>query len=559
MKRSMRKNMLAMALAAAAVASSTAACVPKASTEPPTAAADGQTAGGENKETGGRTAGVTVNKTGLPIASQSINYEIAARTKKNKDFKELEYFQKLEEQTNVIINWNMAPEDGWNEKKSLLFASNELPDAFYGQNILTDVDIIKYASQGLLIPLNDLIDEYAPNLKKILDEHPEYRRQITAPDGKIYSLPTINELSPVTHDKLFINKTWLDNLGLEVPSTKEEFEAVLTAFRDEDANGNGDTTDEIPFTFRMNSNDPYNRQQGLQSLFGTFGQLDDIYHFVVKDGEVIYTPTTEPYKEAIQWFHSLYAQGLLDKEAFTHDANVYYSKIQDPNKIVGMFLGWSGNATAVANKEDYVAMAPLLNPDGQRIWRTVDSKILSKGSFAITNKAEHPEALVRWIDESYDLEKSLEVCQGLLGHALEKTDDGRYQQMKLPEGVTLDTMIHDFGPGNDGTFAVMQEIIDKLNLNANLTERKELDAFYSQYNVPVEDMYPNVFFTEDEIEEIGILQTDITPYVTQKYATWIVDGGIEEEWDGFQQQLKNMNVDQYIKIYTDAYTRYQEK
>ena len=543
----MKKRTTAVLLTAAMAVSGLTACVPKAESE---------TRSTQTAAAGEEPTAFEVNKEGLPIVNQPITYEIAASTQKNKNFKELEFFQELEKETNVIINWNMSSDDGWNEKKSLLFASNALPDAFYGQGNLTEVDIMKYASQGMLIPLNDLIDEYAPNLKAILDENPQYRRQITAPDGNIYALPTINELSPTTHDKLFINKTWLDNLGLEVPATPEEFEAVLQAFKDQDANGNGDPNDEIPFSFRMSSSDPYNRQQGIQSLFGTFGQLDDIYHFVVNDGEVVYTPTTEPYKQAVSWFHDLYSKGLIDKEVFTHDKNVYVAKIQDPGKIVGIFLGWSGNATAAANKDDYVAMAPLKNTNGEQIWRTVDAKIISKGSFAITNQAEHPEVLMRWIDESYDMETSLEICQGLLGHALEITPDGRYQQMELPEGTTLDTVIHDFGPGNDGTFAVMQPIIDKLNLNANLTERKELDKFYSQYNVPAEDMYPNVFFTEDEIEEIGVLQTDIDSYVAQKYAGWIVEGGVEEEWDKFQKKLKDMNVDRYIEIYKTAYDRY---
>ena len=543
----MKKRTTAVLLTAAMAVSGLTACVPKAESE---------TRSTQTAAAGEEPTAFEVNKEGLPIVNQPITYEIAASTQKNKNFKELEFFQELEKETNVIINWNMSSDDGWNEKKSLLFASNALPDAFYGQGILTEVDIMKYASQGMLIPLNDLIDEDAPNLKAILDENPQYRRQITAPDGNIYALPTINELSPTTHDKLFINKTWLDNLGLEVPATPVEFEAVLQAFKDQDANGNGDPNDEIPFSFRMSSSDPYNRQQGIQSLFGTFGQLDDIYHFVVNDGEVVYTPTTEPYKQAVSWFHDLYSKGLIDKEVFTHDKNVYVAKIQDPGKIVGIFLGWSGNATAAANKDDYVAMAPLKNTNGEQIWRTVDAKIISKGSFAITNQAEHPEVLMRWIDESYDMETSLEICQGLLGHALEITPDGRYQQMELPEGTTLDTVIHDFGPGNDGTFAVMQPIIDKLNLNANLTERKELDKFYSQYNVPAEDMYPNVFFTEDEIEEIGVLQTDIDSYVAQKYAGWIVEGGVEEEWDKFQKKLKDMNVDRYIEIYKTAYDRY---
>lgn len=540
----MKRKAVSVVLSAAMVMSCLSGCVPQA-TSSSTAAVE--TATEED---------VIINKEGLPIVNQPIQYNFAGVTIRNKNYNEMEYFDELEKNTNVMIDWNMSTTDGWSEKKSLLFASNELPDAFYGQNILMDIDIIKYGTQGILIPLNDLIDQYAPNLKVILEENPEYKKQITAPDGNIYALPTINELNPSTYDKLFINKVWLDKLGLAVPSTMEEFEAVLQAFKEHDANGNGDASDEIPFTFRYTSLDPYNRQQGIQSMFGAFGQLDDIYHFIVKDGTVVYTPVTEPFRDAISWFGSLYGQGLIDKEVFTHDANVYASKIQDPAKIVGVFLGWSGNATAAANKEDYVAMAPLKNADGEQVWRTVDARVVSKGAFAITNQAKHPEILMRWIDQSYEAETSLEIGQGLLGRALEKTPDGGYRQMDPPEGVLLDSMIHDYSPGNSGVFAIRQPMIDKLELNTNLQERKELDEFYSAFNVPLDEMYPNVFFTEDEIEEIGILKTDIESYVMQKYAQWIVEGGVDAEWDTFQAQLKKMNVDRYIELYQTAYDRY---
>ncbi len=155
----MKKRSMSALLSAMMIASGVTGCVPQATSETQTPAASPE----------GQQVGITVNKEGLPIVDQPITYEIAASTQKNKNFKELEFFQKLEEETNVIVNWNMSSDDGLNEKKSLLFASNSLPDAFYGQGILTDVDIIKYASQDMLIPLNDLIDEYAPNLKAVLD------------------------------------------------------------------------------------------------------------------------------------------------------------------------------------------------------------------------------------------------------------------------------------------------------------------------------------------------------------------------------------------------------
>ena len=141
--------------------------------------------------------------------------------------------------------------------------------------------------------IRDRIDKHAPNVKKLLEENPEYKKQLTAPDGNIYSLPSLTELSPVTHDKLFINKNWLDQLGMKVPETLDEFKETLQAFRDNDLNGDGTTEDQIPFTFLYNR-----KENGLYSLFGSFGQLDrggqvdKNDHLIVKEGKVIYTPLT---------------------------------------------------------------------------------------------------------------------------------------------------------------------------------------------------------------------------------------------------------------------------
>ncbi len=489
------------------------------------------------------------NETGMPIVKDTMQFEIAAQTNFSKNFADLEFFQNLEKETNVQIQWNMSPREGWNEKKGLLFAGS-LPDAFYGQGILTDVDVIKYGSQGMLIPLEDYIEKYAPNVKKLL-ENETYRKQLTAPDGHIYALPSLTELSPRTHDKLFINKTWLDKLNLPVPVTLEEFEATLKAFRDNDMNGDGNKADEIPFSFLYNR-----KENGLFSLFGSFGQLDNMTHFNVKDGKMVYTAMTEPYKEAIIYFNKLYQEGLIDQEGFTHDFNVFTAKIKAPEKTVGAFPGWSLSSTAGENKDDYIALAPLKGADGKQIWNTYPSKINAKGSFAITNKCANPEVLMRWIDTHFVPETSLQIDQGLIGKTLVKTNDGRYDYLPLPEGKTFSEMIHDYSPGNNGIGAVTMDIASKLNLNANLTERAALDEFFAPYNVPDEEVFPSVYFTVEEVDKISALETDIKAYVDQSYANWIVNGGIEKEWDGYLKKLADMKVDEYIQIYTAAYQRY---
>lgn len=543
---------LQIVLAALLVMAMLGGCVPQKAEDTP-AQEPSPASSKEVVETADTTeASGNFNAEGLPILNETESFEMAAKSRHNKNFAELQFFQELEEETNVHIDWNMSTDDGWNEKKGLLFAG-ELPDAFYGQGILSDIDVVKYASQGILIPLEELIDQYAPNVKKLL-ENDEYRKALTAPDGHIYALPSLTELSPTTHDKLFVNKTWLDTLGMDVPETLDELKETLIAFRDTPLTESGKASDQIPFSFLYDR-----KENGLFSLFGSFGQVDTGDHFIVKDGAVTYTAITEPYKEAIQYFNELYKEGLIDKEGFTHDFNVYIAKIKAPEKTVGSFVGWSLSSAAGPNKEDYVAMAPFKGPDGKQIWNTYPSPINAKGSFVITKNCENPEALLRWIDMHYDPETSLQIDQGLIGRTLEKAEDGTFHYLPVPEGKSFTEMIHDYSPGVNGVSAVTMDVASKLELNANLQERAELDEFFSPYNVPADQVLPDMYLTVEEAETISILETDLTSYVDQCYANWIVHGGIENEWDGYLKKLDEMGLQEYIQIYQDAYDRYQSQ
>ena len=169
-------------------------------------------------------------------------------------------FKRLEEETNVHIDWTCYPDDQYCDKKILaLSKKNTLPDVVFNA-AMSNYDLLRYSKQGVIVAVEDLIDQYMPNLSKILDENPEYRKMITAPDGHIYSFPWIEELGSgkeaiqAVADIPFINKKWLDELGLEVPTTTDELVEVLKAFRDGNPEGR---TDVIPMSFIMNGGNEY--------------------------------------------------------------------------------------------------------------------------------------------------------------------------------------------------------------------------------------------------------------------------------------------------------------
>lgn len=155
------------------------------------------------------------------------------------------FVEETEKEAGITIDWDTYINSEWGDKKSVLMAGGDLPDAFWGSLALSDGDIAQ--NQSLFIPLEDLIEEHMPNLMAAFEAEPSLRALVTSPDGHIYSLPKKLPLRPKTGNQLFINQKWLDNLGLEMPETHEEFYDVLKAFKDQDANGNGDSNDEIPY------------------------------------------------------------------------------------------------------------------------------------------------------------------------------------------------------------------------------------------------------------------------------------------------------------------------
>ena len=147
-------------------------------------------------------------------------------------------FKRLQEQTNVEIDWTAIQSDQWGDKIALSMANPEELSDFVFSAGFGDSDLLKYADQGIIIALEEYIDAYMPNLKAVFDKYPEYRTMCTDTEGHIWALPWIEQLGSektaiqTVGNMSFINKKWLDFLGLEIPETVDEFEQVLIAFRD---------------------------------------------------------------------------------------------------------------------------------------------------------------------------------------------------------------------------------------------------------------------------------------------------------------------------------------
>ena len=310
---------------------------------------------------GGKSKQVVIENVEFPLqqeASLSVMTKAAAISTQNPEEKVI--FQRIKDKTNVNIQWTCYVEDQFVEKRNLALAKkNSLPDIIFNAE-MSNVDLLKYANQGVIIPVEDLIDNHMVNLKKVLDENPEYRKLITAPDGHIYSFPWIEQLG-VGKEAIqaiggmpYINKKWLDELGLDIPKTTDDLKKALIAFRD---NNPGGADKVIPMSFRINGGN-----EDLGFILGAFGYGDNPDHIMVDESnKVIYATTDEGYKEGIKWLHELQEENLIDPEAYTQDYATYTAK--GMNGQYGLFFAWDAASIASA-PDDFIPLPALEGPNG---------------------------------------------------------------------------------------------------------------------------------------------------------------------------------------------------
>lgn len=459
------------------------------------------------------------------------------------------FIAEAEEEANVDIDWDIYLNSDWGEQKAVLMAGGDLPDAFLGSIAINDGDMAQFV--GSFIPLEDLIQENMPNLVAAMEEDPTLLPLITSPDGHIYSLPAKLPMRPLSGNQVFINQTWLDNLGLEMPDTYEDFTDVLRAFRDEDANGNGDDNDEIPFGAGY-----ADTVMSYLLPFGTTMSPGSRNWIRLIDGEPVYIPTAEFYRDGIQWMHEAYAEGLVDSEIFTQDDSMSDAKRQnESDALVGVSVGWTPDALFAQHSDEYVPLYPLEGPDGQRYVHS-DSEVYSRNELVITAQAEDPAAILRWADLFYTEDASIQTFYGSFGIGTEENSDGTYNVLEAPDGEA-DTFawvnsLRDFGP---------KYVSDGFNENVNIDEdggdglKLTLDDEINQY---VGEQYPSVMFTQEELNRLSLLGVDINSYITSMQAQWIVEGGVEDQWDEYMSTLNQMGYEEYMQIQLDAYERFSE-
>lgn len=505
---------------------------------------------GEKKEDsakeGKKEASENFNEEGLPILKEKETFTIAVPQKSTlKAAAEKPCVKEAEEATNVHIEWVEIPASGWKEKINIMFNTDSLPDAIIG-----DVDMAKNYEQ--LVELDDMLKEYAPNTTAFFESRDDYPTALYSPDGKIHTLPTGDESTHnIIDSQLWINQKWLDNLGLHMPTTIDEFKEVLIEFRDKDPNGNG-KADEIPFTFR----DSWGWGGTIENLFGPFGVLETASHVFTKDGKVTFSAGEQGYYDALTWLNGLYKEGLMDKEVFTLSQDQYASR-GAAGDTLGVVAGYRSDEAGVINPDDYRAIPVLKGEDGTQMIGT--NNVTKEGGFVISKSCKNPEALVRWYDYiNSRLELALEWGRGEenVWWTIQEQDG-----QEVPQFLTMDDAVLQENGGyqskseyrNAVSFAGdtpalwKYEYDEKLIYDDKWPEDYKLEAVRDQMQYGVMEL-PAGTSTLENSERRAILSADIDNYLKKFIAASVINGIDEGKWEEHQKTLKALKVDEYTKL-----------
>ncbi|WP_225884241.1 extracellular solute-binding protein [Lacticaseibacillus mingshuiensis] len=469
-------------------------------------------------------------------------------------------WKEYEKMSGVHVNWETMKD--LDQKKQLILNRKTLPDGLYQTNWSND-ELTKYGSQGLFQPLEKLIPKYAPNLNKLMEEDPSIKKAITSSNGHIYGLPymSTDPLGGGRHFKLYINKKWLDKLGLKKPTNTTELENVLEQFVTKDPNGNGKADEQ---GFYMDSGNFGSFELMIKSAFGfnTAGRTAMEAGFYIDDKDQLQYIYSDPkMQDAWKYLAELYKKGLIAKTAF---AGVDHDKwIADGSKEVVGCYAWVGQEMSFGEKvgNEYVPISVLSDADGKNGATVTQSGVMGTSAFIITKAASEAKAkqMLKWVDYFYSKEGSDFGYFGKEGVTYNVNKDGNKvfvdKILNDPKGASLGA--YQYVDNVYGGFYPYLEVEERLkNIGKGMAPEVFTDDPLS--HMP-KQVLPNLQGTTEESAEIASIQTDLNNYVDQARVKFVTGKwNLDTQWDSYVAQLKKIGLDKWLEIRRAQYKRYEE-
>jgi len=531
-----------------------------------------------NQTTGGKKSNA------FPLVTEPATISIFTNDDNGVDLSENWFTQYYEDLTGITIKWSVVNSDQYLEKLNLMMAGGDEVDIYSTKNkTLSKTLVYKYGTQGIILPINSFFDTcesyYYDN---VLSQDEAWYKGVTAPNGDIYGFNDVGSCFHCTYPvKMWVNKAWMDNLGIETPTTPDEFYNMLVRFKNEDANGNGDPNDEVPLSNCTESTGSSSYMAGYLMNAYTYSNPRTNYLYV-KDGKAAVSYNQDGWREGLRYLNKLYSEGLMDPEAYIQDRTTMKARNDNGEHpifgaIPAQHTGVLTNTNGSERWKEYIALPPLTGPDGLCITTNTSLSNYDTYRTMISGSSKNPELAFRFCDGLFsDLEVSLQAAygeEGVAWHYANEGELGKDGEPALYSNVTEQDKIPQEGdkyynnycwgsmfasyPINHSKWASPNDI----NIPGTAAYERYLylnTIPYDEKHADISMVMPSFFFTEDDNAEVARLQTTIMNCVNESTAAFVTGNkSIDSDWDAYITELGNLGLADYLAIYQRYYDEYQ--
>lgn len=463
----------------------------------------------------------------------------------------LAVWKEIEKKTNVKIKWEVQPGGQYiTAIQTRLAASSNLPDIVK----LPGTNPTPYGQSGTVIPLNELIDQYAPNIRRLFEEKPLAKKLMTSGDGNMYGLAAIVEGASKTQPYGFqIRQDWLDKLQLSMPQNLDDWYNVLKTFAQGDPNGNN-KKDEIGF-----ATDPVSAFAGAFDLKLFFTDIFAQGFWANEDNKVFYQWIDPKLKELLAYANKLYMEGLIDPDygnpsAEGIDAKVTKDRVGSMQMWLELGHNWQNilHAAGITDAR-YVMAPPPAGPYSKGILE--EYGMVDPGFTAITKSCKNKEIAIKWLDYVFASKEGQMYQAWGIENETYIIKDGKPQftdfVLKNADGLGPSDGLRSKGAW--GTICWVQQpdtYIQILSANPDFASAgKQMEPYYV---LP----FPFLLGNKDEDDITIPIMNDIATYRAETIAKFIM--GLEpiDNFDKYVEKIKEMKIEEVLKIKQSQYEKF---
>ncbi len=494
--------------------------------------------------------GYKVNSVGFPIVTNgSLTLTVMVPGDELMDFSKQAFATEYEKMTGIKVNYKAYNSfDSFVVKASVMQSGNQ-PDIFISPSLIfTTAEMEDYEKQGIVLDLAPYMDTWGRNIAKMVNSYPASKNFAYQPNGKVYALPGIYpELdSQVEEYQLMINQEWLHELGLEIPTTTDEFYKVLKAFKNQDPNGNG-KKDEEGFGIPLWAAQMWN-PWGLNMSWYIRGSIDE-------KGNVENGTMTTQFREGIRYWKKLYDEGLINKNAIGASSAALKTQLKKCGIVAYPYI------TEFASESEWENWVPIGWPKAPEAGNYVagvsetNSGAKADGTTSHANLAfifkscKAPEAALRWLDYFYTDDGSMLWNYGPAGTTYTKIG-GKYKLVKNADNLKL----ANYSGVNFGLYTTNKLIAR--NTSEMSSQEKFYNGMYAQAKkAEVTPQYS--FYTLDQM--LNKSERATIDKLTVGDLQWGVDAiqgkvNVETDWNAYINKY-SADYAQWKSVYQKAFDR----